>query len=479
MRRSGFWAIAIIFPSLAFAHASSTHLDPVAPVIFWMTLLFFLGLMGRYAAKLLNQPGVLGELLMGVLIGNAFYFFGLQLAVILREGSAIFSVMGDLLSGASLVDATNKVISNPRDAIQVVQALSGPDGINLVKVANVVDVFSRYGVIFLLFMVGLDSSVSELKQTGRVSFQVAFIGVLAPVALGLLVMLVLMPSLSFKSDLFVAATLSATSVGITARVLKDMKKLHTREAKTILGAAMIDDVLGLIILAIVSSLVLSGVVSVGMLAKTVVLALVFFSMVLLVGPWVLQKVARFFQFLEPWEAKLCVSFLFLMSLAWLATLVQLATIIGAFAAGVIMHDGFFESKDAMNKKVPSIKELVAPLEALLAPLFFVLIGIQVKLETFFDWHVLMVASGLTVAAIVGKLMSGLGGRAKDDRVLIGVGMLPRGEVGLVFASIGKTLGVMSDSLFAAIILMVIVTTFIAPPWLKARFNRREDVAHAS
>ena len=448
------------------------HLDPVASVIFWVTLIFFFGVMGRFIALRLGQSGVLGELLMGVLVGNVCYFYGLQLAVILREGSAIFNIMRDMLAGIPLLNAVSRTISNPHDAEQVMRALSSSHGIDLIKVAYVVDIFSRYGVIFLLFMVGLESSVAEIKRTGRESLQVALIGVLAPILLGLLVSVVLMPSSPFSVHLFVAATLSATSVGITARVLKDMNQLHTREARTILGAAMMDDILGLIILAIVSSLVISGIVSMVMVSQIIILAILFFAGALWLGPWVLRQSVNLFSFLDPWEAKLCTAFLFVMLLAWLATLVQLAAIIGAFAAGVIIHDGFFETRDRRHKNALGIKELVAPLEALLAPLFFMLIGIQVKVEAFSDWHVLVIATGLIVAAIVGKLLSGLGGSRRDDRLLIGIGMLPRGEVGLVFASIGRTLGVMSDQLFSAIILMVIVTTLIAPFWLKARYKGR-------
>lgn len=445
------------------------HLDPVASVIFWITLIFFFGVMGRYIALRLRQPGVLGELLMGVIVGNLCYFFGMHLAVILREGPAIFNILGSTLSGISLVNAVSAFVPNPHYAQQVLAALSSNDGIDLIKIAYVVDIFSRYGVIFLLFMVGLESSVAELKHTGRESIQVAVLGVLAPIILGLLVTAIFMPKSSFNVHLFVAATLSATSVGITARVLRDLKKLGTREAKTILGAAMIDDILGLVVLAIVSSLVVSGIVSIGMVSKIIILALIFFAGSLLIGPWVLRKAVGFFSFLEPWEAKFTIAFLFVMILAWFATVVHLAAIIGAFAAGIIIHEGFFESRDRDHKNKLGIRELVAPLEALLAPLFFMLIGIQVKIETFFNIQVLLIASGLIVAAILGKLFSGLGGSRKDDRLLIGIGMLPRGEVGLVFASIGKTLGVIPDQLFSAIILMVIVTTLIAPLWLKARY----------
>ena len=479
MKHLNLWLVLLVFfPTMVFADGGENHIDSVASVIFWVTLIFFFGVMGRYIALRLNQPGVLGELLMGVLVGNLCYFFGLQLAVILREGSEIFCIMRDLLSGIPLAEAVDTAIPNPHYARQVINALSGTQGIDLIKIAYVVDVFARYGVIFLLFMVGLDSSVAELRHTGRESAQVAVLGVLAPILLGLLVSSVLMPSSPFSVHLFVAATLSATSVGITARVLKEMKKLETREAKTILGAAMIDDILGLVILAIVSSLVINGVVNLSMVSQIIVLAIVFFTGALLFGPWILRKAVHFFSFLDPWEAKLSIAFLFVMSLSWLATLVQLATIIGAFAAGVIIHDGYFVARDREHNHALTLKELMAPLEALLAPLFFMLIGIQVKMESFFDWHVVGIALGLIAAAIIGKLLSGLGGNRKDDRLLIGIGMLPRGEVGLVFASIGRTLEVISDQLFSAIILMVIVTTFIAPIWLKARYEKRK-VAHAA
>ncbi len=453
----------------------TSHIDPAASIILWVTLLFFFGVVGRYIAKRLNQPGVLGELLMGVLVGNVCYFFGMQLAVVLREGSDIFNIMTAIFSGAPLANAVSSVIPDAHYATQVTSALSSSDGTNLFKIAYVVDIFSRYGVIFLLFMVGLESSIEELKHTGREAIQVAVIGVVAPILLGLVVTYFLMPEASFQADLFVAATLSATSIGITARVLKDMNKLRTREAKTILGAAMIDDILGLIILAIVSSIVVRGLVDVLVIGRVVILAGVFFFGSLWIGPWVLRKTVALFSSFELWEAKLFTAFLFLMCLAWLATLAQLATIIGAFVAGLIIHDGLFESQEHPGKKPVNIRKLVAPLEAILAPLFFMLIGIQVKLETFFNWHVLLIAGGLILAAVLGKLISGLGAHRKDDRMLIGIGMLPRGEVGLVFASIGRTLGVISDELFSAIILMVIVTTLVAPPWLKSRYAKHAAI----
>lgn len=448
----------------------SSHADPISSVILWVTVLFFLGFLGRFCARKLHQPSVLGELMMGILVGNLCYFMGIQLAIILREGPAIYHITRDLLNGFSLPDAVRMSISDTFYASQVVSALSGENGSNLTKLAYVIDIFARYGVIFLLFMVGLESSVEELKHTGKESLQVAILGVLAPILLGLLTLYILIPAASFNTSLFVAATLSATSIGITARVLKEMRKLKTREAQTILGAAMIDDILGLILLAVVSSIVLHGAVNIMEVIRIVISSVLFFTVAIAIGPWIIRKSAQNLCFLEPWEAKLVISFMFVMVLAWIATEIQLAAIIGAFTAGIIMHDDHFKYEQASPTHL-SIRDLFAPFESILTPLFFMLIGMQVKLETFADWHVLLLAGGLIIAACAGKLISGLGGRRKDDRLLIGIAMLPRGEVGLVFASVGVTLGVISPALFTAIILMVIVTTVIAPPWLKLRFLR--------
>lgn len=452
-----------------------THeVDPVAIVIFWVTLIFLLGITGRNLAMRFKQPGVFGELMMGVLLGNLCYYFGIELLTLLREGPSIFTITSDMLKGESLPRAVANAIPNTKNALQVIAALAGPHGNDLLKVAYVVDILSRYGVIFLLFLVGVESSIAELKRTGQESLRVACIGVLAPMILGFLVTYTLLPELSINADLFVAATLSATSIGITARALSEMRIVHTREAKTILGAAVIDDILGLVMLAVVSSLVVSGVINIFSMGNIIASAVLFFAFSLLLGPMVLKKLAKFFNFFDPWEEKLYISFVFMMGLSWLATLAQLSSIIGAFAAGLIIHDGYFRRGDPDHRSHLTIRELLAPLEAIFTPLFFMLIGIQVKLETFLNLRILLVAIALILAAIIGKLISGFGASRSDDRMLIGIGMLPRGEVGLVFASIGRSLGVITDELFSAVILMVIITTLIAPPWLKYRYAQYGD-----
>ncbi len=447
--------------------------DPIALVLLWVTIIFSLGLLGRYLAERFHQPGVLGELLMGVLLGNLCYYWRVPEMIILREGSIIFDIVGSLLHGASLSQTLSTSISDPTSRMAVESVLQSASGLDSIKVAYALDIFSRYGVIFLLFMVGLESSVEEIKKTGKASFRVASLGVIAPLVLGFLAMLWLLPEAGFNTHLFVGATLTATSVGITARVLKEAGQLHRIESKTILGAAMIDDILGLILLAIVSSLVVSGHLQPLVLTKIVMLTVLFFLVVLYFGPRCIRFSVKMLSFLPEWQSKLVVAFVFTMLLSWFATWVQLASIIGAFLAGLVLHDAYFTPRtSSLSGKSFMIKELIAPLELLLAPLFFVLIGIQVKLETFLNIDVLKIASGLIIVAILGKLLSGLAASRGSDKLLVGVGMLPRGEVGLVFASLGRASGIISDALFSAIILMVIFTTFISPIWLKWCFTKK-------
>lgn len=462
--------LGAVAPVFAASSASGTHADPIARVILGVTGILFFAVLGRFGARKFGQPAVLGELVMGLILGNVGYLFGLELIQVLREGPAIFEMVGLDLSGTPLDEAANVALGSVAGP-NVLEILQGSGGLAMLQVAQTVDVFSRYGVIFLLFLVGLETSLGELRQVGAESLRVAVVGVLLPFVLGFSAARLLMPELSLTVDLFIAATLGATSIGISARVLTDLNQQRSREARVILGAAVIDDVLGLVMLAIVSGIVVSGALALTTLLKIIVLAGLFIVLAFLLGPYFLNYAIRLVRHLDIVEAKMFISFLFVMVLAWLANVVGLATIVGAFAAGVILHDGYFRHWGDYREHRVTIRDLIAPLETILVPIFFVLMGIQVKLETFLDWHVVTMAAGLLVAAIIGKVACGLVAGKGANRLAIGIGMLPRGEVGLVFASIGKSLGVISDALFSAIILMVIVTTLATPPLLKLSLLR--------
>jgi len=463
--------VIALLPSVASAfqfHVS--HSDPIAPVILGVTGILFVALIGRFSARKIGFPSVLGELMMGILVGNIAYYFSFDLVTVLREGPAIFETIQNLLQGEDLELACINAVG-VEGTWHILDILRGPHGNELLQVAHAVDVFSRYGVIFLLFLVGLDTSIDEMRQVGPDSGRVAIIGVLLPFLLGLLASTLLIEDVEFHTSLFLGATLSATSVGITAMVLQEMKMQQTETARIILGAAVFDDVLGLLMLAVVSGIVVTGSVDLINVAMIIVMATLFLLAAVYLGPFFIRFIVRLFHRLDLVEAKMFVSYLFVMLLAWLANLSGLATIIGAFTAGLILHDAYFESWNNDRKCPICIKDLIMPLEVILVPIFFVLMGIQVKLETFLQPGVMMLAAGLVVAAILGKVVSGFGVFGSSNRWAIGVGMMPRGEVGLIFAAIGKSLGVMDDALFSAVVLMVIVTTLLSPPLLKYCLRR--------
>ena len=440
------------------------HTDPIAPVILGVTGILFFAIVGRFGARSLNQPSVLGELLMGIIVGNLGYFFGVELVIVLREVPAVFDIVDMSLHGQPLRDSAAAVLSQPASD-EIVAIMQGPNGGALMQIAHAVDIFSRYGVIFLLFLVGLESNIEEMRTVGPDSARVAAIGVLLPFALGFAATYLLMPGASLNTVMFVAATLGATSVGITARVLEELGKQRSHEGHIILGAAVMDDILGLIMLTIVSGIIVSGGLQIGNVVSTIVLAALFLAGAIYLGPQLLRPAIHVLGRLDIVEAKMFTSFMFVMALAWIANLAGLATIVGAFTAGLILHEGYFKELHTEARTV-TVKDLIMPLEVILVPIFFVLMGLQVKLETFMDREVLLLAGALLVAAMVGKILSGWGARRGGNKLLIGLGMMPRGEVGLVFASIGKSLGVITDALFSAVVLMVIVTTLCAPPLIK-------------
>jgi Kef-type K+ transport system membrane component KefB len=472
--RSVLFLVAVAMPVPSYAvHFGPEHSDPIAAVILGVTSILFFAILGRFAARKLSQPSVLGELLMGVILGNLGYHFGSDLIILLRQGPEIFNIFQLTMAGQTMEQAATACISGDGVAA-VLDVLQGPHRLELVQMAHAVDVFSRYGVIFLLFLVGLDTSLDEMRQVGKNSMQVAISGILLPFILGFAVIRALMPELPLNTDLFIAATLGATSVGITARVLQDINKQQSTEARLILGAAVIDDILGLLMLAIVSGIVVSGGVEIAEILLVIFLATLFLVGAVLIGPYFLRIIVRYLCNLDIVEAKMFTSYFFVMVLAWLANLVGLATIVGAFTAGLVLQESYFKSCRILPDKSYTIKDLIMPLEVILVPIFFVLMGIQVKLESFLDLQVIIAAGGLLIAAIIGKVAAGYFAGKSANRLAVGFGMMPRGEVGLIFAAIGKTLGVIDDFLFSAIVLMVIVTTLIAPPLLKAAMQHGDS-----
>jgi Kef-type K+ transport system membrane component KefB len=339
---------------------------------------------------------------------------------------------------------------------------------------------AQLGVILLLFEIGLDASLADLMKVGWSSLLVATVGVVLPFVLGWTVSYGLLPEHSYYVHTFIGATLCATSVGITARVLQDIGAVGTREAKIILGASVIDDILGLLILAVVSGMIAGanqGVgISLGSISYLIGIAVVFLFGSLLVGIWLVPTIFR-----HAAKASKRAVVLFSLSLtlcfflSYLSAVIGLAPIVGAFAAGLILERVPFDK--ILHAEELSPDKMLHPLSAFLVPLFFVQMGLKIDLMSLFRLDVLGLAAALTAAAIVGKQACGLGAIGKDlSRLSIGIGMIPRGEVGLIFAGIGLTLlvkgeRILDEATFSAILIMVMVTTLITPPLLQWSFAR--------
>lgn len=412
-----------------------------ASLFLWIALLLIAAKISSLAVERIQQPAVLGELLIGVLLGNLGLF--------------------------------------------------GITHFEAIKTDEVLAFLAQLGVVLLLFKSGLETNIDTMLKVGMRAFLVACIGVIVPFGLAYFIAPLVLPNLSQNTYLFLGATLTATSVGITSRVFKDLGKLNTPEAQIVLGAAVIDDVMGLVILAVVSAIVTTGTVSAGEVGWITLKAGLFLVGSIVIGQWTADYVGKKFSKLHAGESmKFTIVICFGLVFAYLAHLVGLAPIVGAFAAGLVLDKVQFEEFDEaavhgdiqqalthadfeLKQRVENVLEkhrhhhienLIDPLGHFLIPLFFVLTGMQVNLQSFANLPILATALVITALAFVSKLASGLAA-GNVNKWIVGWGMAPRGEVGLIFAMTGKGLGVVNDDMFAVIVIMITLTTLLTPPIL--------------
>ncbi len=340
--------------------------------------------------------------------------------------------------------------------------LIGPSVFDLVGGGDVLRVLAEIGVIVLLLEVGLQMDLTELRAVGRASFLVAVIGVVAPFALGWAAALAL--GQDADAALFIGAALTATSIGITARVFGDMRALATSEARTVLGAAVVDDVMGLVLLTVVVRIAVDGSVSLPAVLGVIALAVAFLAGSAFVGVRLAPPLVHAVHHRSRSAGALvAVAFAFALAYAELARRARLAPIVGAIVAGLSL---------ARSDQADRIRREITPVGHLLVPVFFVQIGLDVDVGQFASAKVLGLAAVLLAAAVVGKLLSPVGALGSPgDKRLIGLGMLPRGEVGLIFAGLGLTEGILGDDGYAALLLVVLATTVAAPPLLRRRVEQ--------
>ncbi len=385
--------------------------------------LFVLFALAKGAGELfvrLRQPAIVGEVLVGVFIGPH------ALGLVGSPDSAFVGLFGGDRQAAE-------------QAVRVVY-----------------DVIAGLGVIILLFFVGLETRLEDLLEVRGRAVLVGVLGVAFPFAFGFA--LIWATGRSNVESAFVATAMVATSVGITARVLGDIGALRTREARIILGAAVVDDILALLLLAVVSGFGEDNfdALEVGLTAVAAVGFVVFAA---LVGTRVIQQYSIHLERLQVRNAPFLVSMILMLGLSALAGFVGLAAIIGAFLAGMMLA----EARERYN-----LAQQALPVYEFLVPFFFVVIGTKVDLSAFKDAGILGIALGVTALAAAGKLLGGglaSAGLPLRSTAIIGAGMVPRGEVGLVVASIGSGIGAVSPAMFAVVVFMSIATTLIAPPAL--------------
>lgn len=348
---------------------------------------------------------------------------------------------------------------------------------------------AEFGVIILLFQIGLESNVSELRKSGLQSLVAALIGAFTPFLLGTFVVgPLLLGSEPFITHLFLGASLAATSVGITARIFKDLGMLRTRAATIVIGAAVIDDILGLIILAVVSGLASGEAITVASVGWVMGKSLGFLVGSIVLGQLVAPWFSKVFAYISTGNGtKFTVAISFSLIFAAFAKLIGLEPIVGAFAAGLVLdpvHFKFFkdpaiveqvraeitsisEKKRRVVEKLlsnyahRSVEDTFEQLALFFVPIFFVVTGMGVKLEALFDLKIILLALVISVVAFFGKFISGMFLKG-DDRLTVGYAMVPRGEVGLIFAAVGRGMNVISDEIFSLIVAVVLITTIVGP-----------------
>ena len=455
---------SIIITPLAYASEKSvSHSNQFSLVFLFVVFLLLVGRIGALAERF-RQPSVLGELIMGMILG-------------------------------------------------VVALLPGLHGILTLACDPIVVGTAEIGVLLLLFRTGLETNLHDMKNVGIKALTVAVVGVVLPFVGGFFAIKILMPGMTNNTALFFGATLTATSVGITTRVFKDLNILKTIEAQIVLGAAVIDDVLGLLILGIITGIVSSGHVEIMTVVVLCLKAFVFFVGTIFLGRLLAPRIGVWFARIHPGVGmKMALALVFCGVFSYAASaLAGLAPIVGAFTAGLILDPVHFKAfntpfnadrlrswanqlrcvstKDSTdiiqemeasvhNKEQMHVDNLIEGLSNFFIPIFFVYTGLQVNFSVFCDVKIVCIALVITAIAFTGKIACGYVAGKTVDRKLIGFAMAPRGEVGLIFLNVGKKLGVVTSQTFAIGVIMVILTTLLTPPILNMLINKRNAMKKA-
>lgn len=362
----------------------------------------------------------------------------------------------------------------------------GPSLLGLVEISTPIQLLAELGIILLLFEVGIETDIGRLASSGTKAFLVAIIGVTLPFILGFSLSFYYF-KLSLLISLFIGSTLTATSIGITLRVLRDLKKHNSHESQIIIGAAVLDDIIGIILLAMLYEFSQNGSVNLFNAGKVLLFIIIFF----LIAPLAAKLVSLI---IKKWDEKsdipgllptTIVSLILLFS--WIAHQLGAPELLGGFAAGLALSRQFFFPFATFLRHAPQfnlkVEEQMKPIIHLFTPIFFVAIGLSLNLRVI-QWSsssIWIMTLLLLIVAFIGKFASGMALRKESlsTKIIIGTAMIPRGEVGLIFANIALTAGVFTDDIYASIILVIALTTVLTPFALRFLYNRESLIEKKS
>lgn len=448
--------------------------DPVAPTFEAFGIVLMATLIGRFAARKLNVSLVLGEVLMGIIIGTFLSALGGPGVAVIRHQNTIQKIIQNIDNNVALDKAVSTTLSesslSQKDQRVLSETFEAGNAEQYIRLARVMFLFSSFGMALLLFTVGLQSNILEIIRLGPRSIIIAVTGISLSGMLGYFLTIFLFPGADPRLPLFIGGALCSSSTGMTARVFKEMNKLEAPEAKIVMSAAVFDDILGLVLLAILSGVVAAGEIQFGPMAMILFKAIAFLLAVVLVGLYVMPWIVRPIEELDPQNIRLLFPMILLLMMCWLADYIGLAMTIGAFAAGLMITEKLFSSTDDHHQ---TVEKLIAPIEGIFVPVFFVLMGLQVDITLFADFKVIGIGLLITFVAVLGKIGAGIFLPKAVNKLVVGLGMVPRGEVALIFMSIGKSVGVINAQMYAVIVMVILLTISITPPILRLAFKRSD------
>ncbi len=449
-----------------------SKIDPFSFILLEFCAIVTLAVIGHIISRKYCIPTLVGALVIGIVIGNLLFWLDLSpfiyMLMHLADAGEIFKTIWT--SDLSVAETITRyyVSDNPESsefANRLSQIFASNQSPALVLLGVALWIISNIGVFLISFKLGLEIKIQEIvKSAEPLAYLVSIVGTLATFFLGLAVANWLLPDMDTAKQIFIAAALSTTSAAITTGIFTDVNRKQSREAKLVLNAAFIDDIFGIFFLSYIANIVLGDTQSVSQMATMFLYSLIVILGIYFLGKWVVKFIPQIYDFDEP-HSRLLVPVMMVVFVSFLTNLFEIGIVSSAFIAGLILN--------GINDKVGLIKDIIGSLEKLFAPIFFVFVGMQVNLRQFLDGDTILLTIALLIATVAGKITAGYISKQRFNHLAVGLGMVPRGEAVLISISIGKILGLVDDSIFSVIAIIVLITDFIAP-WainnLSARYE---------